>query len=577
MAQDCVWSRTVTFVGTLLLCALLSRPTEAASEETMESVPDKTVVLTFDDGVVSHLDFVAPLLKELGFGATFFVSTLWVKEDEHFLSWEQVAELHEMGFEVGNHSWTHSDFGEPAKAAHLAGELALVERELAKVGVPKPVSFAWTGNGFSPEGMRALKSQGYLFARRGMQPEVAYGKLVPGPLYNPSSHHPLLIPSAGDAYPEWELEHFRNAVDRARDGEVAVVQFHGVPDIAHEWVSTPQDRFREYMDYLAENGFNVLAMRDLAKYVEPTDPPMDPMTFVRYPVTYMPLQLPPEVTASRADQDYWLWNALHGHGFSTSEAGAVFDYPGWFMERTLELWQPPAELDRLTEGTSHPALLPYPGGKHPRNGWREHAIDPMRGTKVSLFAPWEDGGYVVLDLPEALWRKDGLIFLAHRDIPTVWDHQMHTFENIDWQRLAGGALARQRRLPDGLTFGAKVNQTARGAAFRLWLENGTEETVAGIRAQVCMMLSALKGFEVNEEATRMNETTVAIHAKGDASRWVLLRFEADAARVWTNPPVPCMHVDPELETLEPGAKTSVAGRAWFYEGDNIKAEMAAGI
>ena len=39
-------------------------------------VPAKLVVLTLDDAVKSHRTFVAPLLKELGFGATFFVDTL---------------------------------------------------------------------------------------------------------------------------------------------------------------------------------------------------------------------------------------------------------------------------------------------------------------------------------------------------------------------------------------------------------------------------------------------------------------------------------------------------------------------
>ena len=36
-------------------------------------VPDKTVVLTFDDGVASHATNVAPLLKKLGFGGSFYI------------------------------------------------------------------------------------------------------------------------------------------------------------------------------------------------------------------------------------------------------------------------------------------------------------------------------------------------------------------------------------------------------------------------------------------------------------------------------------------------------------------------
>ena len=67
------------------------------------------------------------------------------------MNWRDIAEIHEMGFEIGNHSWTHADFSVPKNAARLAGELALVENELKKVRVPKPVSFAYSGNFFGPE------------------------------------------------------------------------------------------------------------------------------------------------------------------------------------------------------------------------------------------------------------------------------------------------------------------------------------------------------------------------------------------------------------------------------------------
>src|SRR2546422_4032846 len=82
------------------------------------------VVLTFDDAVKSHRTVVAPLLKELGFGATFFISHAWMTSDpKHYLTWMEIAELHEMGFEIGNHSWTHPSFAVPKNAARLPAEL----------------------------------------------------------------------------------------------------------------------------------------------------------------------------------------------------------------------------------------------------------------------------------------------------------------------------------------------------------------------------------------------------------------------------------------------------------------------
>ena len=53
--------------------------------------------------------------------------------------------------------------------------------------------------------------------------------------------------------------------------------------------------------------------------------------------------------------------------------------------------------------TTRPLVLPYPGGRHPRIGFLDGAIRPQRETKVSVFAPWADGGYAVADVPEAVW------------------------------------------------------------------------------------------------------------------------------------------------------------------------------
>src|SRR5437899_4904157 len=159
--------------------------------QTLLAAPEteRLVVLTFDDAVKTQRTLVAPLLKELGFGATFFVTHRWMVDDpKNYLTWPEIAEIHQMGFEIGNHSWTHPAFVFPRDAGRLAAELALVEHELGKVGVPRPKSFAWCGNAFGPEAIRELEQLGYQLARRGMQPEVEFGRRFQneiGPLFDP--------------------------------------------------------------------------------------------------------------------------------------------------------------------------------------------------------------------------------------------------------------------------------------------------------------------------------------------------------------------------------------------------------
>ena len=153
----------------------------------------------------------------------------------------------------------------------------MIDDALAKVGVPKPVSFGWPGDNFGPEALAQLQAHGIRFARRGMQPEVPYGEIELGPLLDVTRNHPLLIPTTGDAYPGWTLEHFKKVVSGAKDGKIVVLQFHGVPDIVHPWVNTPQDMFRQYMLYLKQNGYRVIALRDLQPYFDWARLPDDPM------------------------------------------------------------------------------------------------------------------------------------------------------------------------------------------------------------------------------------------------------------------------------------------------------------
>ncbi len=550
--------------GLLGVAALCAACAHAAA---LEPAPDRTVVLTFDDAVRSHLTVVAPLLQENGFRATFFVSHAFLEDQSHFLSWQEIGELHTMGFEVGNHSWTHSSFGSPKSAARLAGELALVENELAKVDVPKPVSFAWPGNGFGTEAVRVLKACGYRFARRGMQPEVAYGEMKAGPAYNPGAHHPLLIPSTADAYPDWDLEAFKRVVGLAKDGNIVVLQFHGVPDETHPWVHTPPERFREYVAYLKENGFNVIALRDLARYVDPSAPVNDSMEWVRYVPGQTSLELPAEVVANRADLRYWLENMVVHHGFSVEEAAIACDYPVPVLQRKLDSLGLPGKSAQL------PKVLPYPGGRHPRRGFLEGAIDPLRGTKVSIFPPWDGGGYVVVDLPEAIWSNLGLTFLAHTHIPTIWDDAGIIQENVDWTRHPSGELEHERRLPNGIRFGARVTPQADHVGLELWLENGTDETLTGLEAQICVMLAGAAGFDYASNEGKRLENGVAAAPSEDGRRWILVAFER-CVRPWANPPVPCIHSDPSLPDAAPGERVRVRGRLWFYEGADPSSEIA---
>ncbi len=529
------------------------------------STRERVAVLTFDDAVQSHADFVAPLLKEMGFGATFFITHRWMDDQETFLDWEDAAHIHEMGFEIGNHSWTHAGFSSPKNAARMEGELALVENELAKVGIPKPVSFAWCGNAFGPEALAKLRELSYRFGRRGLSPEHDDHSLAIGSAYDPALHDPLLIPTTGNALPGWSLEFFQRVLDKAGEG-VVVLQFHGVPDIAHNWVHTPPENFRHYMQELQRQGFSVLALRDLAELV-PAEPVDDPHVSMRNPEPKdsAQLELPIELVQTRADLDAWTASMLR-HRYTPEEASAV---AGFSAEERVRYEQalaaspePPAEIQ----------IWPYPGGRHPRISFLEGAINPLRGTKASVFPAWDPESYIVVDLPELITSNLGHLFLAHTHVPTIWKERNVWLDNVDWQRRPDGSLELAWELPNSVRFGSSVQPDGDGVALGLWLHNGLDQTLTGLRTQLCLMLKGARGFNALTLDNKSFSPPVAAVQSADGNRWILTAWER-TGRCWGNDRCPCMHADPVFPDCPPGETVRLRGRLWFHEGPSIEAEI----
>ena len=55
----------------------------------------------------------------------------------------------------------------------------------------------------------------------------------------------------------------------ARQGMVVVFCFHGVPDMEHPGVSLEPDTFKQMMQYLKDYDYQCIALRDMAKYIDP--------------------------------------------------------------------------------------------------------------------------------------------------------------------------------------------------------------------------------------------------------------------------------------------------------------------
>jgi hypothetical protein len=272
-----------------------------------------------------------------------------------------------------------------------------------------------------------------------------------------------------------------------------------------------------------------------------------------------------------ADLRYWLQNMVWHHHFTMEEMHESIGLSDDEVTLALRKFDI-SKTNRPMRPANAPLLvMPYPGGRHPRIGFLDGAVDPQRESKVSVFTPWDAESYVVVDVPEAIWSNLGLIYLAHTHVPTVWTRQKIGLEKLEWNR-RGGSLDIERKLPNGIVFGAKVKTSTDAVHMELWLTNGTKETLRDLRVQNCVMLKGAKGFEQQTNDNKVLTSPYAACRSADGKRWIITAWEP-CHRAWANAPVPCLHSDPKFPDCAPGETKILRGRLSFYEGTDIEGEF----
>jgi hypothetical protein len=365
------------------------------------------------------------------------------------------------------------------------------------------------------------------------------------------------------------LSDFKKALKSAGNREIPVLQFHGVPDPVHPWVHTEPELFHECLEYLHENNYRVIAMRDLESLLPAVDPE-DPLMKKRHVLgdTSAGLKWPREVLDSRAKKDYWIGIMQEFH-YSVSEMAAVLGYSESEVDEVLSMHG----SDEIQHESGRIRILPWPGGRHPRIGFREGMLSPMRGTKVGIFLPWNPDEYLVLDLPEAVSTQYGLTFLGHKHIPTVFDHRMKEIINRDWELHPDGHLTNHWELPNNLVIGAEIYPGKEEIDMSLWLYNGTSDTTfTGLQTQVCIMLGGASDYDGLTNENKSFEDPVVTVKSESGTPWIITAWE-NCTHAWGNADCPCMHSDPTLPDCGPGDTVRVTGKITFPQHEKIENEI----
>ena len=108
-------------------------------------LPERAVVITFDDGYHNFYSHAWPILRESGFAATVFLVTGYCGKDngwpghepvngrQPLMGWPEIRELHSQGVEFGSHTVTHPDLRRLPKGrveSELSDSKARIEDEL---------------------------------------------------------------------------------------------------------------------------------------------------------------------------------------------------------------------------------------------------------------------------------------------------------------------------------------------------------------------------------------------------------------------------------------------------------------
>src|SRR4029077_56911 len=99
-----------------------------------KSIPEKSAVVSIDDGYISGYSVAWPVLKKFGYPFTMFIYTDYVKggpkSGGQSISWQQLAEMRDAGVDIQSHTVTHSSLNarkgksDEEYAAWLKNELA---------------------------------------------------------------------------------------------------------------------------------------------------------------------------------------------------------------------------------------------------------------------------------------------------------------------------------------------------------------------------------------------------------------------------------------------------------------------
>ena len=103
------------------------------------TLPDRPVLITFDDGYVDNYTNAYPILKKYNLKATIFIVTGFVSERKGYLTWDQLREMEQHGITAQSHTVTHAPL--PELSDERIREELIVSKQQAEAELGHPIEF----------------------------------------------------------------------------------------------------------------------------------------------------------------------------------------------------------------------------------------------------------------------------------------------------------------------------------------------------------------------------------------------------------------------------------------------------
>jgi peptidoglycan/xylan/chitin deacetylase (PgdA/CDA1 family) len=123
------------------------------------ALPEKPVVLTFDDGYVGNYTYAFPILKEFGFKATIFMISDCIDLGPYMTS-AQIKEMASYGIDIESHTTNHCDLSKMSLKAQTA-DLEKSKEKLEHL-LNKPIDYlAYPYGKYNMNTRKAAAAAGY--------------------------------------------------------------------------------------------------------------------------------------------------------------------------------------------------------------------------------------------------------------------------------------------------------------------------------------------------------------------------------------------------------------------------------